>query len=253
MIPVVVKNCAIGEGKTKIILPIVAVTQADILKEAAALTALPLDVVEWRIDWYEDGCCAEKVAETAAALQKVLGEIPLLITFRTAKEGGERDISTEDYRQLMTEICACGAADLVDVELFLGDEILSSLAETAHAHGVKVVASSHEWKHTPSQEEIVSRLCRMQELGADILKIAVTPTCSRDVITLLSATEEMASCHAHCPLITMSMGGKGVITRLVGESFGSAMTFGAGKKASAPGQVGARELDAVLTTIHNSL
>jgi 3-dehydroquinate dehydratase-1 len=93
----------------------------------------------------------------------------------------------------------------------------------------------------------------MQDMGADIPKIAVMPTCKKDVLTLLAATEEMATDYADRPIITMSMGGTGVISRLVGESMGSSMTFGAAAKASAPGQIGVKELDVVLETIHNSL
>ena len=45
------------------------------------------------------------------------------------------------------------------------------------------------------------------------------------------------------PFITMSMGGTGVISRLAGEVFGSAFTFGAGKEAIAPGQIPVGELE----------
>ncbi len=93
----------------------------------------------------------------------------------------------------------------------------------------------------------------MQDLGADIPKIAVMPQSTKDVLTLLAATEEMASDFADRPIITMSMGPKGVISRLAGEAFGSSMTFGAAKKASAPGQMGVLDLDVVLEDIHNAM
>ncbi len=71
-----------------------------------------------------------------------------------------------------------------------------------------------------------------------------------DVLELLSATEEMLRLYTEKPLITMSMGPLGMISRLSGEAFGSAMTFGSGKKASAPGQIPAEELKKVLDVIH---
>ena len=252
MIPVVVKNCKIGEGRTKIIVPIVGVTQEAIVAEAKTFDKIPVDVVEWRIDWYEDVFNTEKVIETAGLLQEALGDVPVLVTFRTAKEGGEKEIETPVYTQLMKDICASGKADLIDVEVFLGDDVMKEICEVAHANNVAVVASNHEWTSTPDKDEIVARLRKMRDLGADIPKIAVTPTCKKDVITLLAATEEMSS-SCDCPLITMSMRGTGVITRLVGESLGSAMTFGAAAKASAPGQIDVNALNVVLETIHNSL
>ena len=88
-------------------------------------------------------------------------------------------------------------------------------------------------------------------MGADIAKIAVMPQSRKDVLTLLSATEEMTSEYAKIPVITMSMGGLGAISRICGEVFGSAVTFGAVSRESAPGQLGAEELDMALSILHN--
>ena len=93
----------------------------------------------------------------------------------------------------------------------------------------------------------------MQDLGADIPKIAVMPQNKKDVLTLLAATEEMASEYADRPIITMSMAGTGLISRLCGEVFGSALTFGAVGKASAPGQMNASDLREILTLIDKSI
>ena len=93
----------------------------------------------------------------------------------------------------------------------------------------------------------------MQKLNADILKIAVMPNNRKDVLTLLSATEEIYSNLADRPVITMSMGGLGMISRLSGEIFGSAVTFGSAGKTSAPGQVEVYELKNVLDMIHKSV
>ena len=143
--------------------------------------------------------------------------------------------------------------DLIDVEVFTGDEIVSRIIREAHAAGVKVVASNHDFDKTPDKEDIVGRLRKMQAMDADIPKIAVMPRSKRDVLTLLAATEEMATDYADRPIITMSMSGTGVISRLCGEVFGSALTFGAAAKASAPGQMGVEDLSTVLGLLHKSL
>ena len=133
------------------------------------------------------------------------------------------------------------------------DEIVKKIIEGAHAAGVKVVASNHDFFKTPDKDDIVGRLRKMQDLGADIPKIAVMPQNKKDVLTLLAATEEMANEYADRPIITMSMAGTGVISRLAGEVFGSALTFGAAAKASAPGQMGVQDLKQVLTLLHGAL
>ena len=130
---------------------------------------------------------------------------------------------------------------------------MTAIIARAHDAGVKVIASNHDFFKTPEKDEIVRRLRKMQELGADIPKIAVMPTCRQDVLTLLGATLEMQEHYADRPIITMSMAGTGVVSRLTGESFGSVLTFGAASKASAPGQIGVEQLKQVLDIIHSSL
>ena len=247
-----VKNTVIGEGRPKICVPIVGKTKTDILEEAKKITTLPVDVVEWRVDWFDDVFATEKVLETAKELQEVLKDIPVLLTFRTSKEGGEKAIEAQPYKELNIAAAKTGYVDLVDVEAFTGDEIVKEIVAAAHECGVKVVASNHDFDKTPEKDEIVRRLCKMQELGADIPKIAVMPTCRRDVLTLLCATEEMYTDHADRPIITMSMAGTGLISRLCGEVFGSALTFGAAKKASAPGQAAVNDLNNMLQFLHEN-
>lgn len=248
-----VRNTVIGEGMPKICVPIVGVTKEAILEEAKAITRLPADVVEWRIDWFENVFDFAALEEVMKNLRQVLGDLPLLMTFRTSKEGGEKAIEDEVYADINIKAAQTGYVDLIDVEIFTGDEIVRRIIEGAHAAGVKVVASNHDFSKTPEKDDIVRRLCKMQEMGADIPKIAVMPQNKKDVLTLLVATEEMASIHADRPIITMSMAGTGVISRLCGEVFGSALTFGAAAKASAPGQMGVEDLKQVLTLLHGAL
>ena len=248
-----VRDIEIGAGAPKIIVPIVGVTKNDIIEEAKTFHSIPVDVVEWRVDWFDDVFATEKVLETAKELQEVLKDIPVLLTFRTSKEGGEKEISVSDYAALNIAAAQSGYVDLIDVEAFTGDDVVKTIIDAAHEAGVKVIASNHDFFKTPEKEEIIRRLRMMQDFGADIPKMAVMPTCKQDVLTLLSATLEMSEKYADRPIITMSMAGTGVVSRLTGETFGSALTFGAASKASAPGQVGVHELKQVLDIIHSSL
>ena len=248
-----VRNIEIGAGIPKICVPIVGVTREEILAAAENIKSTKADVVEWRVDWYEDIFDFTKTEATMQALREVLGEMPILFTFRTSKEGGEKAIETEAYVELNQNAAKTGLVDLVDVEAFTGDDAVKAVVDIAHENGVNVIASNHDFHKTPEKEEIVSRLRKMQELGADIPKIAVMPQNKKDVLTLLAATEEMVSEYADRPIITMSMSGTGVISRLCGEVFGSALTFGAVGKVSAPGQMGIEDLTTVLGLLHKSL
>lgn len=245
-----VRDIEIGAGAPKIIVPIVGVTKEDILNEAKTFDSIPVDVVEWRVDWFEHVFEFDKVEDVLKDLRNVLGNIPLLLTFRTKKEGGEKAIDTKDYKELNLRAAKTGYVDFIDVEIFTGDDVVREIIDGAHAAGVKVIASNHDFFKTPAKSDIIYRLRKMQDMGADIPKIAVMPQSRRDVLTLLSATEEMVTDYADRPIITMSMAGTGVISRLCGEVFGSSMTFGAAKKASAPGQMGVNDLNTVLDLLH---
>ncbi|MGX8714416.1 MAG: type I 3-dehydroquinate dehydratase [Lachnospiraceae bacterium] len=253
MNPVKVRNISIGEGIPKICVPIVGVTKEEIIAEAKTFEAIPVDVVEWRVDWFENVFDFAKVEEVLKELNPALGDVPILFTFRTAKEGGEKAIDMDAYKELNIKAAQSGLVDLIDVEVFSGDDVVTEIIEAAHAAGVKVVASNHDFDKTPEKDDIVGRLRKMQALNADIPKIAVMPQSKKDVLTLLAATEEMATEYADRPIITMSMKGTGVISRLSGEVFGSALTFGAAKKASAPGQMGVNDLNTILQLLHNAL
>jgi len=246
------RGVEIGAGTPKVIVPIVASTAGGIVEKGKELSARELDVVEWRADFYQDVFDTAKVLDTLKALRAALGETPILFTFRTKKEGGEKEIGMDAYTALNKAVAESGDADAVDVEIFSGDDVVKENIANIHAAGKVVVGSNHDFHKTPAKADIIYRLWKMQDLGADIPKIAVMPQNKADVLTLLAATEEMSRCYANRPIITMSMSGGGVISRLCGEVFGSAMTFGAVGQVSAPGQIDVDELARVLDIIHRA-
>ena len=250
MTSVKVRNIVIGEGIPKICVPILGTTKEEIIAQARRFDDIPADIAEWRVDWFECAADFEKVVDVLEKLRQVLLDTPLLMTFRSAKEGGERSLEIDAYEELNIKAAQSGFVDLLDVELFTGDEIVKRIIKEAHKAGVKVIVSNHDFLKTPDRDEIVGRLRKMQELGADLPKIAVMPQSKKDVLVLLAATEEMASHYADRPIITMSMEGIGVISRVCGELFGSALTFGACGLASAPGQMSVENLKTVLTLLH---
>ncbi|WP_342429417.1 type I 3-dehydroquinate dehydratase [Neobacillus sp. FSL H8-0543] len=250
---VTVRGINIGEGLPKICVPLVGETLMQLREEAAYLETVDLDVVEWRVDFFEHVEDCEKVIEVLSEIRELLPDIPLIFTFRSTKEGGQKEISNTYYFELNRTIAETGLVDIIDIELFNDEKKVRSLVESVHLSNVFVILSNHDFDKTPAKEEIISRLRKAQELDGDLPKIAVMPSSTTDVLTLLDATNTMHEQYADRPIITMSMAGKGVISRLAGEIFGSAITFGAAQKASAPGQVPVSELRNALTLIHSNL
>lgn len=247
-----VKNLVLGEGAPKIIVSLMGKDLASVKSEAQAYRDADFDILEWRVDHFADIASRNAVLEAVRAIREIMPQTPLLFTFRSANEGGEQAISTDAYIALNRAAIDSGLVDMIDLELFTGDELVKATVEYAHLNDVKVIMSNHDFHKTPSEEEIVKRLCKMQALGADIPKIALMPQSRSDVLTLLAATLKMQEQYADRPVITMSMSKTGVISRLAGEVFGSAATFGAVKKASAPGQIAVSDLRTVLSILHQA-
>ncbi len=85
-----IKDSIIGEGIPKICVPIVEKTQEAILDQAQEIVSESVDIVEWRLDFYDDVHDIDCVIQTADLLQSILGKTVLLLTFRTKKEAVKR-------------------------------------------------------------------------------------------------------------------------------------------------------------------
>ena len=243
-----VRGLRIGEGIPKICVSLLGKSVGELKQKAEMLKDAGVDLAEWRVDWFDDWSHPSKVLEALNELRSALGELPLLVTFRTKKEGGEAEITGEQYKKLYETVVTSGYADLIDLELFFESSAILDLISLAKNYGVKTVLSNHDFERTPEKEELIRRLKNMELLGADIAKIAVMPQSAGDVALVLGATAA-ASNELSCPIITMAMGELGVISRMAGQVFGSAVTFAALGTVSAPGQVPLEKLKEVLELV----
>lgn len=249
-----IKDVTIGEGSPKIIVPTTDNNAADILHAVENIvTRDDVNIIELRLDTITNGEDAVAMAALSRDISSRLKDKLLLVTFRTKAEGGKKSISDEGYVQLLSDMVRNGQLDLLDIEMFREHEGVMSLVALAHRHNVPVIMSSHDFKQTPSQQEIVTRLRQQQAMGADILKMAAMPKDAGDVLTMMSATWEVFSQYAERPLLTMSMGGKGALSRMSGELTGSALTFAMVGEASAPGQIAADQLHSTIDLLHKQL
>lgn len=172
----------------------------------------------------------------------------MLFTFRRAQEGGNTPCSDDYYFELLEKIICSKQADIIDIELFAEESGVKQTIALAHEYQAAALLCNHDFQATPSLADITGRLKIMAEWGADICKIAVMPQSPQDVLTLLQATYDVSQIIDR-PIITMSMGKTGVVSRLAGSTFGSAVTFGAAQKTSAPGQIDANELRKILAIL----
>ncbi len=282
--PLRTRGLALGQGRPKIALPLVAATSDELCAQAAAALAAGADLVEWRADAFAalptaparqtgaqhpfDAAVPERnslnkgsaaapspanIVSTLALVRDVVGELPLLFTFRTPGEGGEgSQPGPVAYEELYRAVLSTGHADLVDIELSRGEALCRKLVNAAHAAGALAVLSSHDFEKTPDDAEMLSRLRHMRALGADLPKLAVWPQSEADVLRLLAVCEAYTKSEDGGPLIAISMGKLGRVSRVAAGLFGSVLTFAAlpGSEGSAPGQLETGALRSMLDALY---
>lgn len=243
------RGVVIGGSHPLICLPLLAGTKEELLDQAAALVELAPDLVEWRIDGFAEVEDLAKSLSVLGELRRILGEIPLLFTCRIDQEGGMGKIPREKRLALLLAAIESGNIDLIDIELCNGREFIDAVKTPARARHVALILSYHNFKETPAETFIYDKLLAAYEAGADIPKVAVMPKDYADVLVLLQATNRARNSVIDTPLITISMGEQGAVSRLAGGLFGSDITFAVGTASSAPGQIPIAEMRAVMAVL----
>jgi len=152
---------------------------------------------------------------------------------------------------LYAAIAASGLVDFVDFETDSDPEHLRQVRESTRRHEVRLILSYHNLSYTPGLAYLVDRFLEAERLGADVAMVQVMPRDRADVLRLLAATAE-ADDKARIPLISMSVGPLGSVSRMVGGLFGSWLSFAVGESASAPGQIPIGDLVTVYDIIRRS-
>lgn len=217
--------------------PLTGRATAELKAELGAILPKSPDLIEWRVDYFEAIADMDQVLAAAAELRRLAGSRPIVFTRRAVHEGGEAiDLDEDRVVELYAALCASGDIDAIDYELSQPEHHRQRLRAVSQAHGVSLIVSFHDFKGTPSLEDMLGILVRAAQQDADVAKLAVMPQAPADVLRLLGATLQ-ASERLAIPLITMSMGSLGAMTRVCGWQYGSSVSFAVGRSVSAPGQI----------------
>ncbi len=245
---IVIKNRTIGEGRPLICVPIVSDSLDGIIKECEDILDKPVDMVEWRADFYLRCNDTASLNCVMDIIREKLKYMPILFTYRTAYEGGEesydnsKKITPMRYITMIKYVADNLGPDIIDIEAGRAcDGDMSEVISYVKARNIVVISSMHDFLKTPDDTYMREVFDRMSRIGADIFKIAVMPNSGKDVLALMTFSENARNKYSN-PIITISMGRLGLVSRVAAELDGSAVTFASVGKASAPGQIDAAEL-----------
>ncbi|ESQ49410.1 hypothetical protein EUTSA_v10020322mg [Eutrema salsugineum] len=220
------------KNQSLICAPVIADSIDKMVTETCKAQEVGADLVEIRLDFLKD---FNPLEDLKTIIQK--SPLPTLFTYRPKWEGGQYEGDENKRLDVLRLVMELGA-DYIDVELQVASEFIKSI-KGKKPENFRVIVSSHNYQNTPSVEDLSDLAVRIQQAGADIVKIATTAVDITDVARMFHITS-----NAQVPTIGLVMGERGLISRILCSKFGGYLTFGIieSGKASAPGQPTIKDL-----------
>lgn len=245
---IMVKNKVIGAGKPLICVSVMDEKKDDIIAEVKRLVNEHAEMIEWRVDAFDGVESPNAVREVLKEMAPLVKETIVVFTFRSKEQGGKHSMNSDKVYDLHQVAAESKVVDFIDVEYFYTEDADDEVYQLKRM-GARVITSHHDFHETPSSDVLYMLMEQMKHSNADIVKLAMMPQESEDVLRLLAETNHFHKRYPEQPLITMSMGKLGAVSRVCGELFGSCVTFGVGKNASAPGQIQMEKLEDILVAL----
>ena len=218
-----------------ICIPIMARDTAEAVEKIARANPLA-DLIELRLDAMESFHLADMIQKASK---------PVIVTYRSKKEGGHGSIDDETRAGLLLNAIE-NKADYVDLEYNMPPDLRGQILQNRRES--KIVASVHVIDSTPSKEELDRIFNDLVGTGADIIKIVTRAKKSEDnlrVMDLIPRAKEMG-----LKIIALCMGEEGRISRIASLLFGGYLTFASLDQGneSADGQISVKEMKNILAT-----
>lgn len=196
------------------------------------------DLIEWRADFLPK---EEILTVAPAVFEKFVGR-EVIFTLRTSREGGQIELTNEEYIQLLKEIASLYQPEFIDFEYYSHKEVFDQMLEFPN-----LVLSYHNFEETP--ENYMEIMSELTSLSPAVVKMAVMAETEQDVLDVMNYTRGFKTLNAEQSYATMSMGALGKLSRVAGMLTGSCWTFASLDEVSAPGQMSLANVQKILTVL----
>ena len=184
------------------------------------------DIIEWRADFL----AKEAILQVAPAVFEKFAGCELLFTLRTRSEGGEIDLSSEEYVQIIKDVTQLYQPDYVDFEYYTHKDVFDQMLDFPN-----LVLSYHNFQETP--DNMMEILSELTSLTPKVVKVSVMAHTEQDVLDLMNYTRGFKTLNPEQDYVTISMGKIGKVSRITSDVTGSSWSFASLDEASAPGQI----------------
>ena len=221
--------------KPRICVSLAAKTPSEIPAMIRRAEEAEADLIEIRLDHL-----STDLSDAARFFENLVKEasIPMIATNRQYEQGGLRPQAEDSRTQILIQAAEAGF-QYVDVELTTAK--LESLVEKIKSYGVKPIISFHDFKKTPSFQDMEKIVGSEINVGAEICKLITTACNTEDNLKCLLLTRKISRL---AKIVCFAMGRKGLISRVLSPIFGGYFTFASlsnGAK-TAPGQLSIDDL-----------
>jgi 3-dehydroquinate dehydratase-1 len=164
----------------------------------------------------------------------------LLLTLRAHFEAGQKIPSKkqlDDKKRMAHLIPLLPFCQMIDLEIrrWPFTKVMTSLA---HRRRVRVIHSYHQFNGKFKTSDAALWAKRSRQIKGDIFKVAMAPRSNEELEAFLKWGQSLKNPSK----ILIGMGRVGLVSRYLGYSFGSMMTYGHLGSSAAPGQVAADKL-----------
>lgn len=199
------------------------------LEEAQGIDAMryiDADIIEWRADFLPK----EAILQVAPAIFEKFAGRELLFTLRTRAEGGEIDLDSAEYVQIIKDVAQLYQPEYIDFEYFSHKDVFEEMLDFPN-----LVLSYHNFQETP--ENMMEILSELTSLTPKVVKVSVMAHTEQDVLDLMNFTRGFKTLNPEQEYVTISMGKVGKVSRITSDVTGSSWSFASLDEASAPGQI----------------
>ena len=199
------------------------------LEEAQGIDAMryiDADIIEWRADFLPK----EAILQVAPGIFEKFAGRELLFTLRTRAEGGEIDLDSAEYVQIIKDVAQLYQPEYIDFEYFSHKDVFEEMLDFPN-----LVLSYHNFQETP--ENMMEILSELTSLTPKVVKVSVMAHTEQDVLDLMNFTRGFKTLNPEQEYVTISMGKMGKVSRITSDVTGSSWSFASLDEASAPGQI----------------
>ena len=199
------------------------------LEEAQGIDAMryiDADIIEWRADFLPK----EAILQVAPAIFEKFAGRELLFTLRTRAEGGEIDLDSAEYVQIIKDVAQLYQPEYIDFEYFAHKDVFEQMLDFPN-----LVLSYHNFQETP--DNMMEILSELTSLTPKVVKVSVMAHTAQDVLDLMNFTRGFKTLNPEQDYVTISMGKVGKVSRITSDVTGSSWSFASLDEASAPGQI----------------